>query len=187
MRSGAGKAGEVSFNRGEKVNAELLLLTYGALVAQILKDNEKDAEATNKKLDKIGYSIGQRIIDDYLARNMQGTCKNFVETADAIAKGGFKMFLGISPEVRAWNADKTEFTLSFDENPLTDFVELPEDLVNKLWYSNIYCGVIRGALEMVMLKVECTFMKDALRGDNSTEIRVKLVEEMAEEYPFKDD
>jgi len=40
--------------------------------------------------------------------------------------------------------------LIFDENPLAEFVELPEDsAMSELWYSNILCGVIRGALEMV--------------------------------------
>jgi hypothetical protein len=34
------------------------------------------------------------------------------------------------------------------DNPLTDFVELPEHLIN-LDYSNIICGVIRGSLEKV--------------------------------------
>ena len=43
-----------------------------------------------------------------------------------------------------------EFSLIFDENPLTEFVELPEDgNMDELWYSNILCGVLRGALEMV--------------------------------------
>lgn len=35
-----------------------------------------------------------------------------------------------------------------EDNPLTDFVELPEQLAG-LKYSNLLCGVIRGALEMV--------------------------------------
>ena len=35
-----------------------------------------------------------------------------------------------------------------NDNPLTDFVELPENLVN-LDYSNIICGIIRGALATV--------------------------------------
>jgi hypothetical protein len=39
----------------------------------------------------------------------------------------------------------------FEENPLADFVELPDDgrAQDELWYSNILCGVLRGALEMV--------------------------------------
>ena len=35
-----------------------------------------------------------------------------------------------------------------EDNPLIEFAELPEQY-NKLWYSNILCGVIRGSLEMV--------------------------------------
>ena len=42
------------------------------------------------------------------------------------------------------------FILTFEENPLTEFVELPEEaLEGGLWFSNVLCGVIRGALEMV--------------------------------------
>jgi hypothetical protein len=42
------------------------------------------------------------------------------------------------------------FTLTLDENPLAEFVELPEDaLEGGLWFSNVLCGVLRGALEMV--------------------------------------
>ena len=45
------------------------------------------------------------------------------------------------------------FTLTFDENPLAEFVELPDDaLEGGLWFSNVYCGVLRGALEMVRQK-----------------------------------
>ena len=34
---------------------------------------------------------------------------------------------------------------------MADFVELPEDgPYDDLWYSNVLCGVIRGALEMVL-------------------------------------
>ena len=47
-----------------------------------------------------------------------------------------------------WNAKGDEFSLILDQNPLTDFVELPEEHPNLL-YSNLICGVIRGALEMV--------------------------------------
>jgi len=52
--------------------------------------------------------------------------------------------------VTSWAADEKSFSLIFDENPLADFVELPEEgPYEKLWYSNVLCGVIRGALEMV--------------------------------------
>ena len=47
---------------------------------------------------------------------------------------------------------------------------------------NMLCGVIRGALEMVQMRVECTLTKDALWGDEVTEMRVVLKEMMEEEY-----
>lgn len=76
----------------------------------------------------------------------------------------------------------TEFILTFDENPLAEFAELPLDAMgpkfakaaeekkvltwdNKheiegqeegLWFSNILCGVVRGSLEMVRLSSRST-------------------------------
>lgn len=39
-----------------------------------------------------------------------------------------------------------------DENPLAELAELPKDAFEGgLWFSNVLCGVIRGALEMVRL------------------------------------
>ena len=61
------------------------------------------------------------------------------------------MFLNISPTVTNWTSDNNQFSLIFEENPLADFVELPDDgrAQDELWFSNILCGVLRGALEMV--------------------------------------
>lgn len=64
---------------------------------------------------------------------------------------GFKIFLNITPTITNWTSDSKQFSLVFDENPLADFVELPDDgrAQDELWFSNILCGVLRGALEMV--------------------------------------
>ena len=64
---------------------------------------------------------------------------------------GFKIFLNITPIVTNWTVDNKQFSLIFEDNPLADFVELPDDgrAQDELWYSNILCGIIRGALEMV--------------------------------------
>ena len=58
------------------------------------------------------------------------------------------MFLGVVPAVSNWSAAGDEFSLILENNPLTDFVELPDGHSN-LNYSNILCGALRGALEMV--------------------------------------
>ena len=61
---------------------------------------------------------------------------------------GFKMFLGFSPVVTNWSAASDEFSLILDNNPMAEFAELPEGR-HSLLFSNILCGVLRGALEMV--------------------------------------
>lgn len=41
----------------------------------------------NKQLDKMGYNIGLRLIEDYLAKsNTMKRCANFRETAEMISK-----------------------------------------------------------------------------------------------------
>lgn len=119
-------------------------------------------------------------MDEFLAKSGISSCSNLVETADAIAKVAFKMFLGVTAEVNMWNTDRTAFSLILSENPLVEFVELPP-AYQGLLYSNVLCGVIRGSLEMVQMRVECRCVRDVLRGDDTNEIRVELKEVMGDE------
>mmetsp|Transcript_13126 Transcript_13126/g.20605 ORF Transcript_13126/g.20605 Transcript_13126/m.20605 type:complete len:108 (+) Transcript_13126:612-935(+) len=89
-------------------------------------------------------------------------------------------------QVTGWSQEDSEFILQMDDNPLLDFVELPEDL-RGLKYCNVLCGVIRGALEMVNLKVEVDYLRCTLWGDEALELRVRLIEKMEDKYPFEDD
>lgn len=133
-----------------------------------------------------GYNIGVRLVDEFFVRANMGRCKSFEETANMIAKVGFKMFLGQVCSVPAdkWNEEKTAFSLVMEENPLGVFVELPSEAA-KLKYSNVLCGVLRGALEMVQMRVECDLVQDSVHGDHQsvTEIRVVLKEILADEVP----
>jgi trafficking protein particle complex subunit 3 len=83
--------------------------------------------------------------------DISGTSPSFrTDCHLTVSQVGFKMFLNITPTVTNWTADNKSFSLLFDENPLADFVELPDDgkSQDELWFSNILCGVLRGALEM---------------------------------------
>lgn len=149
-----------SRSRIDKVNTEVVTLTYGTIVASLCRDltlpsssTKTDYAAVNAELDRMGYNIGVRLIEDFLAKSNTGHCSNFRETAEVISKVGFKVFMNVTPIVTGWSQDGKSFGLVFEENPLADFVELPDDgrAQEELWYSNILSGVVRGALEMVCL------------------------------------
>lgn len=58
-------------------------------------------------------------------------------------------------------------------------MELPPGL-ERLQYSALLCGAVRGALEGVGYKVHCSLSSDAARGDARTELRVALLEVIEE-------
>ena len=177
------------------------------MVAQLCTDFSSDYSAVNVQLDKMGYNIGLRLVEDFFARSGTQRCRDFRETAEVIAKIAFKIFLNITPTISSFTpgserggsggqapagssaASYPSFTLQLDENPLADFVELPDDgrAQDELWYSNILCGVIRGALEMVQMQVECRFLRDVLRGDDTTELKVTLLKVLEDEMPPDDE
>nr|XP_056712703.1 trafficking protein particle complex subunit 3-like protein isoform X2 [Euleptes europaea] len=160
-----------------KISRELFVLTYGALVAQLCKDYEQD-EDVNKCLDDMGYNIGIRLVEDFLARSAVKKCRSYSETADIIAQGAFKMYLGVTPSVTSTNTKGNEFSLILDKNPLVDFVEELPAARSSLCYCRLLCGAIRGALEMVNLAAEVTFIQDTLKGDEVTEIGITFLKQV---------
>eukprot|EP00056_Hartaetosiga_gracilis_P021848 m.26836 g.26836 ORF g.26836 m.26836 type:complete len:175 (+) comp9297_c0_seq3:71-595(+) len=172
-------------SRELRVNGELFTLTYGSLVAQLLEDYENHEEV-NKQLEKIGYNMGVRMVDDFVAHRNTERCGNFKESCSTLAKDGFRMFLGVGASIGQWNEDETECVISLEENPLIAFVELPSEH-SELSYSSVYCGAIKGAMEVIQYKTDVTIQKDPLKGDNTTEIKIKLLEVMEDQPPPEDD
>lgn len=127
-----------------------------------------------------GYNIGIRLVDEFFAKSGVEKCKSFKETAERIATTAFRMFLGITGEVTKWNDELTACSIVIKDNPLTEFVELPPE-ASELHYSNMICGAIRGALEMVSMRVTATFEQDTLHGAPTSEIRLELKEVMEDE------
>ncbi|XP_068406936.1 trafficking protein particle complex subunit 3-like protein [Eschrichtius robustus] len=87
----------------------------------------------------------------------------------------FKMYLGITPSVTCNNSSRNEFSLIPDKSPLVEFVEELPAGRSSLCYCNLLCGIIRGALEMVHLAADVTFLQDRLKGDSVTEIGITFL------------
>ncbi|EDO15651.1 hypothetical protein Kpol_473p10 [Vanderwaltozyma polyspora DSM 70294] len=178
---------EIWKNKTEKINAELFTMTYGAIVSQLCTDFQRDYNKVNDQLFSMGYNIGVRLIEDFLARTALPRCEDMIRTSEVITKCAFKIFLNITPQVTNWSPSNDAFSLILLENPLSEFVELPMDATKQLWYSNILCGVLRGALEMVQLDCDVHFVSDILRNEPQTEIRIKLNKVLKDEIPIGED
>ena len=167
-----------------KCNAEFFALTYGALVAELLRDLEDSAQIT-AELDRMGHSMGVRCIEEVLAKTTATTTtttpssasntKSFADTAELI-QTAFRMFLGLSVDTKVLS--ETSYTISFADNPLAIFVELPSSAAtadeNKLEYSQLLAGMVRGMLEMLQYDVSSRIASTVLAGGETNEIAVEL-------------
>ena len=119
----------------EKVNSELFSLTYGAFLVQLLRDASGDAEHVNAKLRAIGKSIGNRLIEEYLAKmmnisgnssgsgggnNTADSCKTFREVMENVAFVGFRMFLNARCRLVDWSSGGNTTTTANTNNSNRD-------------------------------------------------------------------
>uniref|UniRef100_A0A8D2P0U2 Uncharacterized protein n=1 Tax=Zosterops lateralis melanops TaxID=1220523 RepID=A0A8D2P0U2_ZOSLA len=105
----------------------------------------------------------------------------FKQQTFVLLQVAFKMYLGVTPSVSCSSATGNEFSLILDKNPLVDFVEeLPAERAS-LCYCSLLCGVIQGALEMVHLAAEVSFLQDRLKGDAVTEIGITFLRKPSSE------
>ncbi|KAL0215584.1 hypothetical protein P9112_007768 [Eukaryota sp. TZLM1-RC] len=170
------KLGESLFDKSDKVNTEIFVLTYGSVVTSVLKTCES-VDAANDKLEKLGYNMGIRLVDDFLVKT-QLSCKTFKDAIDCI-KVGFKMYLNVYAESFSTgevhgSEPVHEYSLELKGNPINDYVELPNHL-SGLRYLAILSGVIKGCLSQVGHKVEVRETGLVLRGDRADVLRIKYL------------
>ena len=89
---------------------------------QLLRDAEGDASFVNEKLRRAGKSIGNRLIEEYLAKTMNSggmgntntnrnsvadSCKTFREVMENVAFVGFRMFLNARCRLVDWSSSSS--------------------------------------------------------------------------------
>ncbi|KAI3952306.1 hypothetical protein MKW92_048403 [Papaver armeniacum] len=139
------RCGDAIFAKVERV---LFTLTYGAMVRQLLTDLE-EVEEVNKRLDRMGYNIGIRLIDEFLAKSNVSRCVDFKESVisqNNYMRVGFKMFLGILCKlVTNWDADGTSCA---------------SDTCQGLYYCNVLSGVIERSPRDGFYEGQVTWVRD---------------------------
>jgi hypothetical protein len=170
-----------------RVSGELFAMTYGCTVNMLLHEvggtntaaaptsiRERCAEV-NATLFSMGQRIGFRIVDDFLATRPESRCEKLKDAVMTIADHALPRFLNIrGAKVEVVNGAKPddEFLLTFDASPLHGVAELPADYRDHLWYSNVVCGAIHGALDLIGMKTRVEFVKCKLRGADSNQILI---------------
>lgn len=98
------------------------------------------------------------------------------------------MFLNSTPTISNWSQDGTEFSVLFDDSIFGDNIEIPDKLAQGgLQYYSLLVGVIKGALEMIQIKVDCSVVRcPFLNGGGPLEVRIKFVKLIEDEVPPSD-
>lgn len=64
----------------------------------MIQDYEDYAEV-NKQLEKMGYNIGTRLIEDFLAKSNLGKCADFREVGEVVSKVSSSLHQSYQSEV----------------------------------------------------------------------------------------
>lgn len=59
------------------------------------------------------WPLQVRLVDEFLAKSGIAACHSFKDTANAVARVGFKAFLGISADVGKWSEDSKACSIIF--------------------------------------------------------------------------
>ena len=193
------------------INAEIFAMTYGAFVRFAVEQaragcpDSSWAHSVNETLRQMGFRMGERLVDDFFIRDAemsaksqsvgpQGVCATLRQVVDTLARRAMPLFLGMADgDIKVEEAQPdpnspprtTAFDLVFArESPLTMFVELPKQLRDAgVWYSNVICGAIEGAVRMLEFPaggVKAKFISDRLVTP-STETRIRVQHTMQDE------
>ena len=157
---------------------ELLTFMYGSLLVRLTKDI-KDIKELNTKIENIGYEMGKRLLDDLIDDFQKKIDSSNSKLMEILIKQLAQYYLGIISSLS--QVSEKEYHLVFKENPISFYVELPEEL-NNLCYSNIICGIFRGMLEVSGFEIKCEFVKDKMKGDDVNDLKIELVKIIEERF-----
>ena len=189
--------GEEMWKAEEKVPADMFHCLYGAIVAEYWRfhdDNDSGADvsnAANTRLDKIGHQMGCRLVEGVCAKAppsvsvfLASPTTGFVQAGEVLVKLLFKQLMNASVQVSAVDNFKVIVTLP---NDLTRNVQLPDNARNHLSYLSIWCGILRGAMEMLNWRVNVTVVSDMLLGDSKNEVEMTLIDRLHDAKPRLED
>jgi len=183
-----------------------LVLTYGEVVSQIIRDCNMEVSQVNAKLEDFGYKIGKKLVDDYFAKTGQfEPCSKFERAAEVIASKGLTRYLGVTgkasfsdrnieeeiKENQAKEKDKQVKNLEIrrciiavsQKCPLEKYVVIPPSM-DGLVYSNLVAGAIKGALEVLDFKTRVHYFPQP----TGALIQVDLIEKVSPEiYQYDKD
>nr|CAD2170569.1 unnamed protein product [Meloidogyne enterolobii] len=159
------------------VSSELFILTYGALVNDLISDLESPRKLIVNwtKLVTIWVFDLQTIF--FLKIHVLVDVQIFVKLWSLYQK------MGVIAQSNQIGNVGDEFSLIIDQNPLTEFVEKPVEFKD-LCYSQVICGCIRGALEAMHMEVQVTLVADL---PDPTELRIKFHRILHESIPAGDE